>query len=43
MEQKILKEIDRLLNKLSDNDPKGFEDAIKIKAEIRTLVKVLTL
>lgn len=43
MEQKILKEIDVLLNKLSENDPKAFEDAIKIKAEIRTLVRVLTL
>lgn len=43
MEQKILKEIDRLLNLLSENDPKAFENAIKIKAEIRTLVKVLTL
>jgi len=43
LQEKIKKEIDVLLNKLSDNNPKAFEDAIHIKAEIRTLIKVLTL
>jgi hypothetical protein len=43
MEDKILKEIDRLLNELSENDPKGFENAIAIKSKIRVLIKLFTL
>ena len=43
LKEKILKEIDKELNNLSENDPKAFEDAIGIKSRIRTLVKVLTL
>lgn len=43
LQEKINIEIDIKLNALSDNDPKAFEDAIKIKAEIRTMIKCLTL
>ena len=43
LREKILKEIDKELNNLSENSPKMFEDAIGIKSRIRTLVKVLTL
>ena len=43
LKDKILKEIDELLHKLSENSPNMFEDAIALKTEIRTLIKVLTL
>ena len=43
LKEKILEEINKELNNLSENDPRGFENAISIKSRIRTLVKVLTL
>tara|TARA_R110000850_G_scaffold90138_4_gene192370 strand:+ start:4359 stop:4496 length:138 start_codon:yes stop_codon:yes gene_type:complete len=43
LEEKIIKEINKELKALSENNPNGFENAIAIQSRIRTLVKVLTL